>query len=154
MYGLPVQDGGGEGHVLISFCESTKTATSCWTTIDRGHRKPPKKKKKNALCPKTKKKLQQDGRMGTNTIKSNPIHAKRETHKLKNNNTQEVLQLLWKFWASCQAYQPEDLAKELGICRNLTVKASRIWLQNFHRTRGNRDSTPGGHKQNLAHTKV
>ena len=34
-----------------------------------------KKKKKNALCPKTKKKLQQDGRMGTNTIKSNPIHA-------------------------------------------------------------------------------
>ena len=46
MYGLSVQDGGVEGHVLISCCESTKIATSCRTTIDRGHWNPPKKKKK------------------------------------------------------------------------------------------------------------
>ena len=130
MYGLPIRDGRVEGHVLISFCESTKTASSCWMAIDRGHWKP-LKKRTMPYCPKTKKKLQQDGRMGTNTIKSNPIHAKRETHKLKNNNNKEVLQLLWKFWASRQAYHPEDLAKGLGICRNLTLKASRIWLQNF-----------------------
>ena len=54
-------------------------------------------KKKKGLCPKTKKKLQRDGRMGTNAIKSNPIHEEWEAHKLKNNNTKEVLQLLCKF---------------------------------------------------------
>ena len=44
MYELSVYDGGVEGHVLISCCESAKTATSCRRTIDRGHWSPPKKK--------------------------------------------------------------------------------------------------------------
>ena len=32
---LPVQDGGVEGHALISFCERTKIITTFWTTINR-----------------------------------------------------------------------------------------------------------------------
>ena len=73
-----------------------------------------KKKRNNALCPNTMKKLQQDGRMGTNTIKSNPIHAKRETHKLKNNNTQEVLFL---------GYESSEL--------HVRLTSLRIWQRNW-----------------------
>ena len=32
--------------------------------------------------------------------------------------------------------------------------ASMIWLQVFHRTGGNKDSSLGGHKQNFGHTKT
>ena len=49
---------------------------------------------KDTSCPKTKKELQQDGRRGAITIKSNPIPAGWVTHKLENNNTKEVLPLL------------------------------------------------------------
>ena len=37
---------------------------------------------------------------------------------------------------------------------NMTSKASGIWLQDFHRTGGNRDSSLGGHKQNAARTET
>ena len=56
-----------------------KPSTGCWN--------PPKIKKKDTPHPKTKKKPKQDGKRGTIMIKSNP-------HKLKNNNTKEVLSLL------------------------------------------------------------
>ena len=36
-----------------------------------------------------------------------------------------------------------DLTEGLGIPGNLALKASRIWLQDFHRTRANRDSSLG-----------
>ena len=52
-----VQDGRVEVPVLISSWESTKIATSCWTTIDRGCWNP---QKKDASHPKTKKKPQWD----------------------------------------------------------------------------------------------
>ena len=39
-----VQDGGVEGHALISSCESTKITTSCLTTINRMTLEPIKKK--------------------------------------------------------------------------------------------------------------
>ena len=50
-------------------------------------------------------------------IKSNPIPGRWATHDLENNNTKDVLPLLWRFLASCQASQPGDLAKRLGIHR-------------------------------------
>ena len=53
---------------------------------------------KDTPGPKTKKKQQWDGRRSTTTIKSNPIPAGWVTHKLENNNTKEVLALLWRFW--------------------------------------------------------
>ena len=52
---------------------------------------------------------------GDITIKSNPIPARLVTHKLENNNTKEVLPLLWRYLAPCQASQPGDLAKGLWI---------------------------------------
>ena len=55
-----------------------------------GHWNPPKK---DNPCPRTKKKLQQDGGRGANTIKSNPTPARWPTHNLENN-TKEVLLLL------------------------------------------------------------
>ena len=69
--------------------DDTKATTSCWTTIER--RMP------DIPHPKTKKKPQWDGRMGTITIKSNPISNGWVTHKLENNNTKELLPLLWRF---------------------------------------------------------
>lgn len=47
---------------------------------------------KDIPCPKTKEKLQHDGRV-TIRIKSNPVPARWADHKLDNNNTEEVLPL-------------------------------------------------------------
>ena len=47
--------------------------------------------KKDTQSPKTKKKLQQDGRRCTNMIKSNRIPRGWASHDLENNNTKEVL---------------------------------------------------------------
>ena len=55
----------------------------CWNTP-----------KKDSPCPKTKKKLQQDDRRGTITVKSNSISAVWVTHSLESNNAKEVLALL------------------------------------------------------------
>ena len=41
--------------------------------------------KKDTAHPKTKKKLQRDGRRGANTIKSNPIPTEWATHNLENH---------------------------------------------------------------------
>ena len=53
---------------------------------------------KDTPRPKTKKKLQQDSRRDAITIKSNPKPARWVTHRLENNNTKEVLPLLWRVW--------------------------------------------------------
>jgi len=42
------------------------------------------------LCPKTKKKPQQDGRRGAVMIKSNPIHSGWANHKLEKNYITEA----------------------------------------------------------------
>ena len=76
-------------------------------------------------------------------IKSNPIPTGWMTHKLENNNAKALLPLLWRFWIPCQASQPG------GLTKGLTLKASGIWLQDFHRTGGNRDSSLGGHNKIL-----
>ena len=133
---LLVQNNGEKQSVLIHSCRSTKITSSCWTTINQRTLKPTKKKK--IPHPETKKKPQGDGRKGKNMIKSNPKSTGWVTHNLESNNTKEILLLLWRFWPSCQISQPGDLAKRLGIPGNLTLKASRICLLYFHRTRGNR----------------
>ena len=104
-------DGGDEGCAFIS-CKSTKITTSYWMTIDR--RMLELTKKKYTLYPKTKK-LQQDGRRDIHMMKSNPIPTWWVTCKLENNNTKEVLPLFWKFSTPCQASQPGDPTKGLGI---------------------------------------
>jgi len=138
-------------HVLL---QEHQITTSCWITIHRRALEPTKGKKKDAPYPKTKKKLQQDSERGTVTVKSNPIPARCVTHKLEKSNTKEVLPLLWRFWTPRQAFQLGDLTKGLGIPREFTLKASGIWLQDFHRTGGTRDSGLEGHKQNLMHIKT
>ena len=50
--------------------------------------------KKDTPQPRTKEKLQQDGRRNTIMIKSNPIAPGWAIHKLENNNTKEVFTLL------------------------------------------------------------
>ena len=67
--------------------------------------------------------MQRDSRRGTMMIKSNPIPAGWVAHKLENNNTKEVLPLLWRFWTSCQASQPGGLTEGLGIPRESDLKA-------------------------------
>jgi len=118
-----------------------------------GHCNPPKK---DTPHPKTKKKLQRDGRRGTITIKSNPMPTRWVTHKLENNNTKEVLPLLWRFWTPHHASQPWDLTKDWESFGpgNLVLKATGIWSQDFCRTKGNRDFSLGEHKQSLACTKT
>ena len=135
-----------EWHVFTPSCESTGITTNCWTVIDR---KTLELTKKDTPHPKTKEKPQWDDR-GTITIKSNPITTEWVTHKLENNYTQwrtEVHPLEWRFWAPRQASQRGSPAKEEEFPENQTLKASGIWLQDFDRTGGNRDSTLGGHTQ-------
>jgi len=61
--------------------------------LTAGHWNSPKKKK-DTSCPKTRQKLQQDGRRGVITIKSNSIPTRWATHKLETNTTKEALPLL------------------------------------------------------------
>ena len=144
-----MQDSRVEGHELTSSYENTKITTNWWTTIDRKMLEPTNK---DILCPKTKKKPQQDGRRSTTAIKANPIPAGWVTHKLENNYIAEVLPQEWKFW-------PQVMLPSLAVWQwdeeppeNLALKASGILLQEFHSTRGNRNSTLGGHTQGLVHT--
>ena len=109
----------------------------------------PKKqnKTKKTPCPKTKKTPQQDGRRGTITIKSNPIPTRWVTHKLESKVPKE-------FSHCCEGSEPHGRLHSLGqrdweFPRNLTLKPSEIWLQNFHRTGGNRNSSLGGHNKTL-----
>ena len=102
--------------------ESSKIATSSWTTTDRSTLEPTKK---GYPHPKTKKKPQQDGRRGAVKIKSNPIPAGWVTHKLENNNTKEVLTLLWMFWIPHQGSWLGDQIKGLGIPRESGLEGQR-----------------------------
>ena len=65
--------------------------------------------KKDTLRPE--KKPQWDSRRSAIAIKSNPIPTEWASHKLENSNTEEILRLLWRFWAPWQAFQLGDLTK-------------------------------------------
>ena len=86
--GLPLLDGGVEGHALISSCNSTKSQLAI-ERKDAGTYH-----KKISHVHRQSKKLQQDSRRDTSTIKSYPTPAGWVTHKLEDNNTKEVLPLL------------------------------------------------------------
>ena len=103
---------------------------------------------------KTKRQLQWVGRRGAITIISNPRNARWVTHRWENNNTKEIFALLWRLWTPCQASQPGDPTKRLGIPRESGLKGSRIWSLAFPRTKVTRDSSLRGHKQNSASTKT
>ena len=73
-------------------------------------------------------------------------------HKLKNEYTKE-------FSRCCEGPRPQKRLPNLEIQQrdwkspgNLTMKVSRIWLQNFHRT--GETETPGGNKQNPVRTRT
>ena len=131
------------GHALTPSFENTRITTNCWTII---HGKTLELTKKDTPHPKTKEKPQWDGRRGAIT-KSNPVTAGWVTHKLENTYTTEVHPLEWRFWAPRQASHLGVRQREEEVLENQTLKASRIWLQDFDRTGRNRDSTLGGHTQ-------
>ena len=141
IYKLLLPDDKAEGHVFISSFERTKIANICWTAIKRRRLKPTKI---DTQHPKTKKKPQWDGQRGIITIKSDPTPARWVTHKLENNNTKEVLPLLWRFWTPHQASQPEDLTKGLEAPRESGLGGQCDLIIGFLQTRGNRDSSLGG----------
>ena len=85
---------------------------------------------KDTACPKAKKKPQWDGRRGTVMIKSEPYVSL------------PILGIGQWDWES------------LSLGSLLILKANGIWLQDFQETGRNRDSSLGGHKQNLAHAKT
>ena len=89
----------------------------------RGHWNPPKK---DTPHPVAKKKPQWDGRRGVITIKLNTILPGWVTYKLENNNTKELLTLL--FWTSRQVSQPGDPAKGLGIPRESGLDSQQYLL--------------------------
>ena len=67
---LQVQDGRVEGCACIFSCENSKITTHCcWTTVDRRCWIPPER---DTLCPRAKKKPQQDGRRGEITFRIKP----------------------------------------------------------------------------------
>ena len=73
-------------------------------------------------------------------------------HKLENNYTTEVLPQEWKFWAPCQASQPESLAtggrrapRECGFEGQWGLIAALSW--------GNRNTTLRVHTQGLMCTR-
>ena len=58
---------------------------------------------------------------GTVMIKSNPIPTRWVTHRLENNNTKEVLTLLWRFWI------PHSVESQPGGFDKGTVNPQGVW---------------------------
>ena len=56
-------------------------------------------------------------------IKSNPIPTRWVIHKLENDNTKKKYLTVVKVWNPCQASQPEDPTKGLGIPRESDLEA-------------------------------
>ena len=78
--------------LLIFSCESTKITTRCWTIIGRKMLEHTKER-----CSMSKDKWRASLRWYEGCmLKSNPITTGWATHKLQNNNTKEVLPLLWR----------------------------------------------------------
>ena len=78
-------------------------------------------------------------------MKSNPIPSGWMTHKLENNNTKEVLNPTSGFPANSQPKGPPIPR----FPRESALKASRIGLQDFHKTGETTDSSLRGHKQSF-----
>ena len=107
---------------------------SCRVTINRRMLETTKKR-----YPMSKdKKRQQGSRRGTIMTKSNFMPTGWVTHRLENN-TKEVLALLWRFGTPRQASPVWGTDKGTGDPQGIWPKPSRIWSQDLHRNGGNRD---------------
>ena len=100
--------------------------------------------KKDNPCPRTEEKPQWDDRRGVIMIKSNPIPARWVTYKLENNKTKDILSLLWRFWTSCQASQPGDPTKGLGIPRESGLEGQGDLIIGLLQDWGKQTSLSGG----------
>ena len=138
-------------HLLL---QEHHITTSCWITIHRRALEPSKGKKIDASHPKTKKKLQQDSKRDTVTVKSNPIPAGCVTHKLENSNIKELLPLLWRFWTPRQAFQLDDLTKGLGIPKESDLEAQWDLIIKLPQDWGKQKLQSWRAQQNLACTKT
>ena len=105
--------------------------------------------KNDSLYPKTKKKPEWDGKRQYKQIPY-PLSG---GNRLENNSS-KVPSLLWRFWTPCQAPQPGDLTKGLGIPRESGLECQQDLIIGFQRTEGNKDYSLGGHNQNFSHTKT
>ena len=76
------------------------------------------------------------------------------TQRLENNNTEEAPTLLWRLGTPHEASQLGIWQRVWESPGNLALRVSRICLQAFQRTGGNRDSSLGGYEQKLVHTKT
>ena len=142
---LPVQDGRVERRVLISYCNSTKITTSCWTTIERKTLEPTRKRE-----PTFK-----DKEEGAARQKEGHNHDKIKSHthwvsdpQLENNNTTAVLPLLWRFGTPYQAPQTGDPTKGLGIPRDSDPEGQWDLIIRLPQDWGNRSSSLERHRQN------
>ena len=80
-------------------------------------------------------------------------HDKIKSHSRKvgdpQNNTKEVLPLLWRFWTPCQASQPRNPTKELRNPRESELEGQQDLITRFSQARGNRDSVSEGTNKTL-----
>ena len=108
-----VQDNRVE-YALTSPCKSTQITNSCWIGTTPTKKIYPMSKRQRKGCNKMV-----GGTQSYYQIQCTPSGW---PTKLESNNTKEVLLLLWRCWALCEASQPGDLTKGLGIHRESEVE--------------------------------
>ena len=86
-------------------------------------------------CPtsKTREEDAERWQQGTIRVKPNPVPTRWVAQNLQNS-TKEVLPLFQRLRTPHQASQPGGPTKKSYSPRNLALKVSEIWLQDFHRT--------------------
>ena len=121
-----------------------------WITI---HIKMLEPTPKTSLHPKTKQQPRHDSRLPQLLIKSNPVPTRSMTHKLQNVSQ--------KCSHRCKSSECRDSIPSLedgnrgrSPPENLALKLSGLWLREFHRTWGNRNSTLGMCTQALMHIRT
>ena len=73
---------------------------------------------------------------------------------MENNNTKEVFPLFWKFRTPCQASQPRDLTKGLGIPRESVLEGQKNLITGLPQHWGKQRLQSWRHSQNLLCTKT
>ncbi|XDA90983.1 hypothetical protein R6Z07F_020594 [Ovis aries] len=143
---LLVQDGEVEGCVLISSCKSTKLQLAVEQQSTGGCCNPPKK----ILH------ILRQRRSCSETIGRTQSRKYQIPYPLGGGPTNWRM-IIPKMLSYCyEGSEPHVRLPSLGIQQrdwespgNIALKASKILLQDFHRAGRNRDTSLGGHKQNL-----
>ena len=108
---LLVQDDRVDGHALTFSCKNTKTATSCWTNIDKTMLEPI-----NKTYPAFKdKEASLRWKEGHNNDKIKSHTCQMGDSQTGEQYYQTNYALLWKLWIPCQAFQTENPTNGLGI---------------------------------------